>query len=67
MDNLQIFKRNSELLLDLAKKYKDLNSKNGPKSEKRKLESYMESILKSIEKNIKENVEKSNQASQTTG
>jgi hypothetical protein len=63
MDNLQIFKKNSELLLDLTKKYNDLVSKNGPKSERRKLELYMESLLKSIEKNIKENVKESTQTS----
>lgn len=60
MDNFQIFKKNSELLLDLTKKYEDLVSKNGPKSERKKLEAYMKSLLKNIEKNIKENVERTN-------
>ena len=63
MDNLQIFKKNSELLLDLTKKYEDLVSKHGPKAERKKLELYMESLLKSIEINIKQNVKESTQTS----
>jgi len=56
MDNLQIFKKNSELLLDLTKKYELLIQKNGSKVEKKKLEAYIQSLLKNIERNIKENV-----------
>jgi|TARA_Y100000310_G_scaffold312849_1_gene360582 hypothetical protein len=51
--DLEIVKRNSELLVSMTKKYNDMLEKKTPISKKRKMESYIESLLKNIEKNLR--------------
>jgi phosphatidylethanolamine-binding protein (PEBP) family uncharacterized protein len=62
--SIEIVKKDSELLLDITKKYLDLLEDDEDSPKRKKMEKYIHSLLTNIEQNIKENVKRSNEASQ---
>lgn len=58
--SLEEIKRDSELLLQISKKYMEMQKDKIPKDQLKKIEAYINSLLVNLEKNINENVKRPN-------